>query len=814
MPASTALPGSLALQRAMRSLKVRAADARSRTLDETATAQASAACDALIPVLRPGTERRFSLALVVDTGPAMAIWARLEAELLLALQRLGAFRDLRRWYLRTDGGVLHGVSESAHPHTPVRDPAELLDPAGRRLILVLTDGAGSAWYSGAMARTLRTWAAQSPVAILQPLPQQLWPYTALRPVRGRLLSPRAATPNARLRFIPRGRSPKVTAPPVPVPVLELAPRGLAGWSELVARESPATMDCAVTLADPAAVASPVTARTEAPVTAEERVRRFAEQASPQAQRLASYLAAAPLSLPVIRHVQQAMLPGSGPSPLAEVLLGGLVNTRGVFGEISGWRYEFAPGVRDYLLRGLERTDALRVLATVSRELNARIGRGADEFTAIVPLPGTRGRISAASRPFAQLSARVLERVTGEFTPADRPAGLAAPGESAQTLIRRYQRTGSLTDIDAAITALRRSSEHAERGGLPAADDTADLELATALRLRYLALADPADLDEAITLASGVIRRAPPGSIPPAAAAELATTLGLRNARTGSAADLDEAIVAAGSALNAVSSGDAGIPGYASALGELLTRRGTPADLDNAVYWLRSAAENPALDDAERPVPLTRLATALRARAHHRDGMSAGMGTRRYGRGGRLDLDDAITALQRAIQLAGAGEDLAYRPQAARYAALGAVLLDRGQVTASAAGLAEAARAYRQAADLVPSDAETGAYLAGLGVALREQANASHDGKTLGEAVTALRRSLGETLPDAPELPQRQIELATTLLARYLAEGHRADLVEARYRADQAVASATSDSDTLAARLLHKRTIDLEANPRR
>lgn len=54
------------------------------------------------------------------------------------------------------------------------------------------------------------------------------------------------------------------------------------------------------------------------------VSRFRSAASPAAGQLAVYLAAAPLYLPVMQLVQRTMLPNSGPSELAEVLLSGLL----------------------------------------------------------------------------------------------------------------------------------------------------------------------------------------------------------------------------------------------------------------------------------------------------------------------------------------------------------------------------------------------------------------------------------------------------------------------------------------------------------
>src|SRR5260370_9752574 len=193
---------------------------------------------------------------------------------------------------------------------------------------MLTDGAGSAWFSGAMARTLRLWGSAGPVAILHPLPQQLWPRTALSPVRGRLTAARQAAPNAELEFTPRGRAARwhrlldaakntAAPPPVAVPVLEIGPDWLRGWARLVGVAQGATLDCAVTLAPaPPAPQPSAPAPEPADATAEDRVRHFVEQASPEAQRLASYLAPAPLSLPVMPQVPPPLLPRHRPSPLA------------------------------------------------------------------------------------------------------------------------------------------------------------------------------------------------------------------------------------------------------------------------------------------------------------------------------------------------------------------------------------------------------------------------------------------------------------------------------------------------------------------
>jgi tetratricopeptide (TPR) repeat protein len=820
VPASTALPGSLGLMRALRALKLRAPDIRHRTLDESATVEATARSGALMPMLRAESERRFSLTLVVDTGPAMAVWAKLEAEFVVMLQRLAAFRDLQRWYVHTDRGRVLGVSHSAYANREPHDPAELLDPSGRRLILVLTDGAGSAWYSGAMARTLRLWGAGGPVAILQPLPQQLWPRTALSPLRGRLTAARQAAPNAELEFTPRGRAARwhrmlgaatdpVLPRPVPVPVLEIRPDWLRGWAQFVGVAEGATLDGMVTLAPAHLGPEPsVPAPEPADATAEDRVRHFVEQASPEAQRLASCLAAAPLSLPVMRHVQQAMLPGSGPSHLAEVLLGGLVTTRGAAGDPDDsrrWRYEFAPGVRDLLLSGLGRSDARRVLTTVSRELNMRFGRGPDEFAGVVPGPGAQTMISAANRPFAEISTYLLERITGVFTTAPDD-GAPAPEASAElpaTLIRRYQRTGRILDIDAAIAALR----------LTARDSTAALALATALRTRYLALADAADLDEAIAVLRRAGRDAGSAHTTSQVLEQLAVALGLRHDRIGSPADLEEAIAAAAAAVAAaerLQERNQDFPRYAATLASLLLRRGSPEDLDNAVTWLQRASAHEAPDRDDQAKLLTVLSTALRARASYRRGISGTDTTAGSVPSWKRDLDEAIDLMRRAIDLSGEGDDGSYGARAhelaERYAGLGAALIDRGRAYGSSTAWQEAAENYRKAVALArPGNPETGAYLAGQGIAMRELAVATGQKHHADEAVRLLRQAIGETVPEDPQAPRRQMELATTLITRFGFGGRRGDLIEARQLLMDAItvlSSALGDhhADVVSARL--------------
>ncbi|WP_172382690.1 SAV_2336 N-terminal domain-related protein [Streptomyces sp. MNP-20] len=432
VPAPRALRHELALQRALRPLKRRVPDARHRVLDEDATA-ARAAEETVAaratgraerrpwaPVLVPADCRPLRLALVVDTGSAMAVWRPLAGELRAALQRTGAFRDVRLWYV-ADLGTRVGLRPA--PGRPAVSPAAAVDPTGRQLTLVLSDCSGPHWWAGRAGQALYTWARHGPTAVLQPLPERLWRRTAAPTVPGRATAARAHAPNTALRFTPHHGRAHRPAGALPVPVLELAPEWLADWAALVAAAGDRPRDTAVTYAAaaPPALAEPLAEEGDLPIA--ERVLRFQLAASRTAADLAAHVALSVPALPVMRLIQQRVTPGSRPSDLAEVLLSGLLEPV----DLERGRYDFAPGARAALIETLPRPESLAVtdlLTRLGEEIESRAGSAARSFRAVVPVAdggGTR-HLGAAGQPFALVSEEALEVLRGAaIRVAQRPA---------------------------------------------------------------------------------------------------------------------------------------------------------------------------------------------------------------------------------------------------------------------------------------------------------------------------------------------------------------------------------------------------------
>ncbi|MGW6542299.1 SAV_2336 N-terminal domain-related protein [Streptomyces massasporeus] len=408
-PAPPMLPHPLALQRALRPLQRKVPSPHVRLLDERATADRIARLgahpDVWLPVLRPAPDRWLRLNLVHDTGPTMPVWRPLVSELHAALAQSGIFRTV-----------------TLHPATPdgrARQVPVLDD--GRTATLVVSDCMGPQWRPGEAGerwyRTLRKWAHRMPLAVVQPLPEHLWPTTALPAEPGVLTAPTTAAPTATLAFAPYDASPRPDGA-LPLPVLEPGAPWLAHWAALLADPGGARTPGAVAWLPPAPAPPAEPAPDLTTASPEDLVLRFRATASPEAFRLAGHLALAVPSVPVMRLVQRTLDRDPRPQHLAEVILSGMLTSApGPPGS-----YAFRPGVRELLLRSLPRSARGRTrefLARVGGLIDERAGLAAGQFRA-----ETGDGHGAAGPAFATVSEETVRRLGGTDHRSDTAAAAA------------------------------------------------------------------------------------------------------------------------------------------------------------------------------------------------------------------------------------------------------------------------------------------------------------------------------------------------------------------------------------------------------
>ena len=410
-----ALPDALAIGRALRPLSRRRSGSRVE-LDERATAEFIAETGLRTVVWRPAVERWFDIVVAVEEVPSLAAWQPTVSEFERLLRRQGGFRNVRTISLsHVDGHVTATASNGRE--IPMR---AMQDRNERQIVLVVSDCTSSAWRSGAMGAWLQVVSERSTLAVVQLLPQALWPNTATGFAELRAQSPRVGAPTGQLRV--RMPSWAVGEPGVVVPVLALEPNAVANW---------ARMTSSIGGAWGTATLFPLPGdddldQSDAPSPSQRAV-EFRASATPDAQLLATYFSAVrPLTPPVMRVIHRAMSPASGPVALAQIFLGGLLqplaNTAPI-GRADEVVYDFYPGLRDHLVAGLSRRDFVEVNLAIHDYLQQETGTPFDFFALIEDSRDGDLRLPMAALPFAE-SARAL---ASRFVIPREAASSAAPG---------------------------------------------------------------------------------------------------------------------------------------------------------------------------------------------------------------------------------------------------------------------------------------------------------------------------------------------------------------------------------------------------
>lgn len=408
--------GATALGRALRAFRTAVASVHERELDEEATAERIALAPSLPPVLRPTLERRWRAVLLVDTAPHMAVWHKHIVRFANVTRRFGGFRDVIALSLDTSSAERAAVSLPGP--VLVARPASarsLVDPTGRSVVFVLTDGSAPAWRSGAAQRLLALWGRRQPVAVLHLLPQRLWHRTSLLPsgVRLRASGPwtvdRTPTwePTEALSGVLRSSTaPRAT---VPVPVLELDSGWLEPWARFVGGVEPREVELAAVLTTvhehlPSPLAAPSADRAQ-------RVAGFHGWASPEAFQLATHMAAVQLDLPTMTEVQRRTMPRTGTEHMAEFLISGLVSPLLWYAndELS---FVFERGVREELLAYGSR-DATETVIEQAAELMAPRSAAARDLLSYLRGDGANAtRALGTDREFRKVERAVLHALSG------------------------------------------------------------------------------------------------------------------------------------------------------------------------------------------------------------------------------------------------------------------------------------------------------------------------------------------------------------------------------------------------------------------
>lgn len=387
---------------------------RASQIDEVATAEEYAVRSGVLAVLalQRQSRRWLRLSLLTEATATNSLWSQPMDEFEAIARKHGAFRQIRRWSLQ--GGM-----------APELVPVGVYGALGRRhqqpgkfawgkdeIIIILSDYCSQDWWYGSFPALIRRWSATQPLLLMHTLPERLWNRSWVGAADGVVYAPTPACAGAALRMSSMEGE---TAPSgLTAPLAALNAASFSRWSNsLMSTAKRGTPAIFLDLRRPLERhGDSIAALSQAPLPdAQTMIMTYTMSSSSLARQLAKYMAlTAPLTFPVMRWVQQALLPQSDDSHLAEFVLGGLLQQ--VPGDPTGAAddvmYDFVDGLRERLQHGIPVTHAVEVLQTVGAFLEANQGNTVDARTGIVTYPNIDA-LSPSVRAFALVSRHFLAR---------------------------------------------------------------------------------------------------------------------------------------------------------------------------------------------------------------------------------------------------------------------------------------------------------------------------------------------------------------------------------------------------------------------
>jgi Animal haem peroxidase len=463
-PASYALPGGMEISRALRPMKQQRHTSRRKVFDPEATVDLFCDTGVLVPVLRAGSERWFDVAVVADNSATMAIWDDTITAFADLLERHGAFRGVTRWALAEQNGAIEIRSPSGLAHRP----HELLDLAGRRLMLVVTDAVDALWARAPVWEALRAWGMYGPVGLVQVLPPRSWAQTRLGEADAAVVASRPGQPNHQLEVVPPWWWLEGKPPDHVVPVVGLDEASLSPWVRMVMGAPGVSVPGVLAVPeDDGDGGACGQVRLPGEVDLDRLSNVLRSTVSAQAYRLAVLLSAVEVSLPIARIVMHELMPHARLAHLAELIAAGVLKAArlpapgvasaavrvgaplsaappGGHVDRSQVALTFAPGLRELFQRSLTVTMTLQVWRAVAPYLEAT--HGLRRFSLLLQPPHAELDAAAGADELREGLQAITADLAGRLGLVPSPAADWQPSDHADDARRRPPPGGRFTRL--------------------------------------------------------------------------------------------------------------------------------------------------------------------------------------------------------------------------------------------------------------------------------------------------------------------------------------------------------------------------------
>jgi len=383
-------------------------------LDEEKIADYMAKTDIFRPFYKKSYEKRFSILFIIDNSESMKIWESLIEEFIKDVKSYHIFKKVIVHYISTDNDVPELYQKKEKISKLNNKWYKNIEQ--NTLIFMFTDMVSKSWSSGELLGEITLWQQYIHFAIIQMLPQRLWNDTKLIDASmGKMSNIKKFSLNNKIQ----SRAEEILATEennlpelVKIPLLNFDESSIDAYGRVMNSLLNNRIDGALFEKEDFQGEYQFSESNSA-IEAEDRLRGFYKYASILSKELLELLAVVPLSLPIIKMVQQKLLPQSTQEHLSEVLMSSIIDKEQ---KVDGF-YQFykaengQEGVREKLIKKIGAKKSFQTIVKVSDVVHHQ--GGVFDFLAYIVDPMTLKKsngLSEIDREFARISASVLNKM--------------------------------------------------------------------------------------------------------------------------------------------------------------------------------------------------------------------------------------------------------------------------------------------------------------------------------------------------------------------------------------------------------------------
>ncbi len=403
---------------AFREFRQKIVSLKSTTLDEEKIADYIAKTDIFKPFYKKSYEKRFRVLFMVDSSESMKIWESLIEDFIKSVKNYHIFKEVMVCYISTDSQdpqlfkkkeLTSSLNDRWYRH---------IDP--NTIAFMFSDMMSKSWSSGVLLQQITLWQNHFPFAVVQMLPQRLWNGTKLIDASmGKMSSHKKFALNSQI--VSRAeeilaREEEELPALVKIPLLNFNPNSIEAYGKIMRSLPNNRIEGALFEAEDFRGEYQLV-KESSELNAEQRLRGFYKYASKKAKELLELLAVVPLSLPIVKLVQQKLLPQSTQEHLSEVFMSSIIDKEQ---KVDGF-YQFSKyeneesGVREELIKKIGAKRAFQSIVKLSEVIQKQ--GGVFDFLAFVVDPDSlkqSDEFSEIDREFARISVAVLREMGGKY----------------------------------------------------------------------------------------------------------------------------------------------------------------------------------------------------------------------------------------------------------------------------------------------------------------------------------------------------------------------------------------------------------------